>query len=67
MAKFIAKRILMLIPVLLGISFIIFAIMNLTPGNPARLMLGDNASEEEIWEMEEEMGLHKNFFVRYCD
>lgn len=67
MAKFIAKRILMLIPVLIGISFIIFAIMNLTPGNPARLMLGDNASEEEIWEMEEEMGLHKNFFVRYFD
>ncbi len=66
MLRFILKRMLMLIPVLLGLSFIIFSIMNMTPGSVGRMMLGDNASEEEIWEKEEELGLHENFFVRYA-
>ena len=65
MLKFICKRVLMLVPVLLGISFIIFSIMSLTPGDPARLMLGDGASEEEDMMKREELGLNDNFFVRY--
>ncbi|MBC8537025.1 ABC transporter permease [Feifania hominis] len=65
MLKFIGKRLLMMIPVILGISFIIFAIMALTPGNPAQMKLGENATPEAIAELEEEMGLNENFFVRY--
>lgn len=65
MIKFIVKRIMMMIPVILGISFIIFLIMNLTPGDPAQLMLGDNATEEQLEALREEMGLNDNFFVRY--
>lgn len=65
MLRFILRRILMLIPVLLGVSLIIFAIMNLTPGDPVQLMLGDNATEEQINNLREEMGLNDNFFVRY--
>ena len=52
-----------MIPVILGISFIIFAIMALTPGNPAQMKLGENATPEAIAELEEEMGLNENFFV----
>lgn len=65
MLKYIGKRLLWMIPVLLGISFILFTIMDLTPGDPARIILGDFASQEEIEELREEMGLNDNFFVRY--
>ena len=44
MFRYIVRRILMMIPVLLGVSFIIFTIMEFTPGDPAMLMLGENAT-----------------------
>ena len=65
MLKYIAKRILMMIPVVLGVSLIIFTIMEFSPGDPVMLMLGENASVEEINELREEMGLNDSFFVRY--
>ncbi|MDD2495479.1 MAG: ABC transporter permease [Tissierellia bacterium] len=65
MLKYILKRIVMMVPVIIGISFLIFAIMNLTPGDPARLMLGESASNEDVEALREEMGLNDNFFVRY--
>lgn len=65
MLKYIGRRILMMIPVILGISFIIFAIMNFTPGDPARLILGESASNDDVEALREEMGLNDNFFVRY--
>lgn len=65
MIKYILKRILMMIPVILGISFIIFSIMSFTPGDPARLILGEDAQEEDIQAKREELGLNDNFFVRY--
>ena len=43
MLRYIFKRLLMMIPVILGITFIIFAIMSFTPGDPARLILGEDA------------------------
>lgn len=67
MLKFIAKRLLWLIPICLGVSFIIFAIMDLTPGNPARLLLGESATEDAVAELEEELGLNEPFFSRYFD
>ncbi|MDP3387618.1 MAG: ABC transporter permease [Eubacteriales bacterium] len=65
MVRYIGKRILMMIPVILGISFIIFTIMNFTPGDPARLVLGETATYEEIETWRENEGLNDNFFVRY--
>ena len=67
MLKFIGKRLLWLIPICLGVSLIIFAIMDLTPGNPARLLLGESATEDAVAELEEELGLNKPFFTRYLD
>ena len=67
MLKFIGKRLLWLIPICLGGSLIIFAIMDLTPGNPARLLLGESATEDAVAELEEELGLNKPFFTRYLD
>lgn len=65
MLKYIAKRILMMIPVLLGISLVIFLLMYFTPGNPAQMLLGDLAEKEEVLALEMEMGLHDGFFTRY--
>lgn len=65
MLKYIGKRFLYMIPVILGISFILFTIMDLTPGDPARAMLGEYASQEDVNRLREEMGLNDNFFLRY--
>src|SRR5690554_888465 len=65
MLKYIGKRVLMMIPIILGISFIVFAILDLTPGDPARIILGDGATEENVRNLRQEMGLDDNFFLRY--
>lgn len=67
MSKYILQRLGMMIVVVMGISFIIFTIMNLTPGNPAQLILGQSATPERIAALEEELGLNNPFFVRYFD
>ena len=63
MLKYILKRLLQMIPVLIGISFIIFAILDFTPGDPARIMLGASATEEDVASLREELGLNDNFFI----
>ena len=65
MYKYIAKRLLMMIPVFLGITVLVFLMLHLTPGDPARSMLGDTASPEEIAELREELGLNDNLVVQY--
>lgn len=65
MLKYIGKRLLFMIPVIVGISFILFTIMDLTPGDPARALLGEYATQEQVDQLREEMGLNDNFFVRY--
>lgn len=65
MIRFILKRILALIPVLLGVSFIIFCLLYFTPGDPAEYMLGMDATEENIQELREELGLNEPFLVQY--
>lgn len=65
MLKYVLKRLLMMIPVIIGISFILFCIMNLTPGDPARLILGESATQADVDKLREEMGLNEPFFFRY--
>lgn len=65
MLKYIMKRLLMIIPVILGVSFIIFLIMNLTPGDPAIMILGEGAKPEQYAALREEMGLNDPFLLRY--
>ncbi|QTX32739.1 ABC transporter permease [Aminithiophilus ramosus] len=65
MFRYVVKRLLMIIPVILGVSFIIFLIMNLTPGDPAMMILGEGARPEEYAALREEMGLNDPFFLRY--
>lgn len=65
MQKYIFKRLLFLIPVLLGVTFIVFTIMSFTPGDPAQLILGESARPEAIEALREDMGLNDPFIVQY--
>ena len=65
MYKYIFNRIMMMIPVLLGVSLIVFSMVYIAPGDPARIMLGENASEESVHELREEMGLNDSFLRQY--
>ncbi len=65
MLKYIGKRLLFLILVLLGVSFIVFTLLYISPGDPAKIMLGEAATEEACEALREQLGLNDPFFVRY--
>lgn len=65
MVKYIAKRVLMMIPVLLGVILLVFFIMNLASGNAVLLILGENATEEAVAAKTQELGLDQPILVRY--
>ncbi len=65
MLKYVIKRLLMLIPVILGVTFIVFFILNLSPGDPAAMILGEQATEEALEMKREELGLNDPLLVRY--
>ena len=66
MLKYIGRRILLMIPILLAVTFVVFTLLYITPGNPAELMLGQNATPEAVAELEEELGLNRPLLVRYA-
>lgn len=65
MIRYMRKRLLGMIPVLIGVTFIIFTIMHFTPGDPARIILGDMATEKDIELFNETNGLNKPFLTQY--
>ena len=67
MAKYVLKRLLLLIPVLIGITLLIFFILDFSPGDPARLILGQSASQEAVDALHAKLGLNRPFFTRYFD
>lgn len=65
MYKYIIKRLITLIPVIFGVTLLIFLILELTPGDPARTILGPMASDEAVQEFREAHGLNDPLLVRY--
>jgi len=65
MLRYIIKRLLLVIPTLLGITLVVQLFIVITPGDPARLLAGNQVSEEEVELLREEMGLNDPFLVRY--
>ena len=65
MVKYIIRRLIAMIPVVIGITFLVFMIMQLAPGDPVRMILGDSAEPEAIEAMREEMGLNDPVLVQY--
>ena len=65
MGKYIAKRILWLIPVIMGVTFLIFTIMFFIPGDPVAIMLGSSATPAEIEQAREMLGLNGSYLHRF--
>lgn len=67
MLKYTIRRLLAILPILIGISFIVFAMMDIIPGDPATLMLGDKATLEQKEMLNAQLGYDKPFAERYLN
>ena len=65
MLRYVLRRILFLIPVLIGVSILIFSIIHLAPGDPAETMLGPSATAQDLAELRFQLGLDKPLTVQY--
>ena len=65
MLKYVIKRVLLIIPILLGVSLLVFSILSLTPGDPASVILGAGAQKDAVDELNEQLGYNRPFVVRY--
>jgi peptide/nickel transport system permease protein len=63
--RYIIRRILGLIPVLLGITGLVFFLIRMIPGDPVVVMLGDKASAEDVERVREQMGLNEPLYIQY--
>lgn len=67
MTLFILKRLAQIIPVTLGVTLVVFLIMQMIPGDPAIILAGEGASQETVAELRENLGLNKPLAVQYTD
>ena len=65
LTRYIFRRLLLLVPVLLGISIITFGMLRMIPGDPAMIMMGEHATPEEVAKFRHKMGLDKPIYVQY--
>lgn len=65
MTKYIIRRLVQTIPVLLGVSILVFSLMFLIPGDPAQVMAGEGASEQTVENLREKLGLNDPAYVQY--
>jgi peptide/nickel transport system permease protein len=62
---YVVRRILMLVPVLFGVSLIVFSILKFIPGDPARVMAGMDASQDDVENVRRQLGLDQPLYVQY--
>lgn len=67
MLKYTIRRMLLVVPVLLGVSVVISSLVYIAPGNPARIALGRSANPEAVAALERQMGLNNPPHIRYLD
>ena len=67
MYKYVLKRLLYIIPMLLLVILIVFLILNITPGNPGRIMLGATAEQHLVDELNDSLGMNKPVLQRYAE
>jgi peptide/nickel transport system permease protein len=65
MLRFVVRRLLLLVPILLGLSILVFLWIRALPGGPAQALLGERATEAQIQQIEHEYGLDKPIHVQY--
>jgi peptide/nickel transport system permease protein len=62
---YVARRLLHLIPVLLGISLLVFLLVHLVPGDPVRIMLQDAGSPDQVARLRQQLGLDRPIYLQY--
>jgi peptide/nickel transport system permease protein len=65
MLRYLVRRLLLTIPVLLGVATLVFALIHLVPGDPVQSMLGDSASPEEVERLRHTLGLDRPLLAQY--
>ncbi len=65
MLAYILRRIMIMIPTLLGVTIIVFLMLHATPGDPAELLMGERATEESLHQLREHLGLNEPLYVQY--
>ena len=67
MFKFVVRRLLLLVPILIGLSILVFVWIRALPGGPAEALLGERATPEAIEQIREQYGLDKPVYVQYWE
>ncbi len=67
MVTFVVRRLLLAVPVLLGVVFVVMLTIDLLPGDAVTLMLGEHATKDAVAKLRDHLGLDKPFAVRYLD
>lgn len=67
MFSYTIRRIFSLIPVLIGMTIVVFAIIHAIPGNPAQVILGQRATKEAVAALTEQLGLNRPWYIQYFD
>jgi len=65
MGRYLVRRLLLTVPVLVGVATLVFALIHLVPGDPAQSMLGEGASEDEVVQLRHRLGLDRPLFEQY--
>ncbi|TDX59042.1 ABC transporter permease [Orenia marismortui] len=65
MFNYIIRRLLLLVPIIIGVSIAVFLMIHLIPGDPAQIMLGERANPTDVARLREEMGLNDPLYVQY--
>ena len=66
MLRFVVRRLLLLVPILLGLSILVFAWIRALPGGPAQSLLGERATPETVAQIERQYGLDDPVYVQYA-
>ncbi len=65
MLKYVVKRLIMIIPTMIVVTFIVFLLINITPADPGRIMLGNEATQEQVDQINHELGYDLPLLQRY--
>jgi peptide/nickel transport system permease protein len=65
MARYLVRRLLLTIPVLVGVATLVFALIHFIPGDPAQAMLGESATPEDVAQLRHRLGLDRPLIVQY--
>ena len=65
MLSFLVRRVLLSVPVLLGVAILVFSLIHLVPGDPVQAMLGESASPQDVADVRERLGLDRPLYAQF--